>query len=162
MTDTTTAAVSSAFVLERNAFGRLVLKVDDQVWENVLPVRAFPIYAPDDGIALVSSDGHERFWIDRLDRLEEAPRRLIEDELASREFTPVILRLDSVSGFATPSTWQVVTDRGATSFVLKGEEFIRRLTPSRLLITDAQGVHYLVPDLGRLDRASRKIVDRFL
>lgn len=162
MTDTTTPAISSAFVLERNALGRLVLKVDDQVWENVLPVRAFPIYAPDDGIALVSADGHERVWIDRLEHVADDARRLIEAALAEREFMPVISRLESVSGFATPSTWQVETDRGTTSFVLKGEEFIRRLTPSRLLITDAQGVHYLVPDLAQLDRHSRRIIDRFL
>ena len=155
-------AAPSAFVLERNALGRLVLKIDEQVWDNVLPVRAFPIYAPDEGIALVSPDGHERVWIDRLDQVGEPARGLIEEELAHREFTPVIVRLRSVSGFATPSTWEVDTDRGETSFVLKGEEFIRRLTPTRLLITDAQGVHYLVPELGGLDRGSRKIIDRFL
>ena len=162
MSEHTTPAARPAFALERNAFGRLVLKVGEQVWDNVLPVRAFPIHAPDDGIALVSPDGHERVWIDRLDQLDEPARRLIEEELAGREFTPVINRLVSVSGFATPSTWQVDTDRGETSFVLKGEEFIRRLTPTRLLITDAQGVHYLVPDLAGLDRGSRKIIDRFL
>ena len=162
MSEHTTPAARPAFTLERNAFGRLVLKVGEQVWDNVLPVRAFPIYAPDEGIALVSPDGHERVWIDSLDQVDEPARRLIEEELAGREFTPVINRLVSVSGFATPSTWQVDTDRGETSFVLKGEEFIRRLTPTRLLITDAQGVHYLVPDLGGLDRVSRKIIDRFL
>lgn len=150
------------FTLERDPYGRLVLRIAEQRWDNVVPVRAFPIYAPDDGLALMSADGHERVWIDRLSDLPEAPRQLIEAELAVREFTPVIRRLVSISGFATPSTWAVETDRGATSFVLKGEEFIRRLTPTRLLITDAQGVHYLVPDLSGLDRASRKMVDRFL
>jgi len=56
----------------------------------------------------------------------------------------------------------VKTDRGPTSFVLKNEEAIRRLSSSRLLIADAQGVQYLVPDLHALDRASRKLIDRFL
>ena len=151
-----------AFTLERNPHGRLVLRMDDAVWENVIPVRAFPIHAPDDGIALMSADGHERVWIERLADLPAAARQLIDEELAVREFTPVIRRLIAISGFTTPSTWQVDTDRGETSFVLKGEEFIRRLTPTRLMITDAQGVHYLVPDLNGLDRASRKMVDRFL
>lgn len=151
-----------AFTLERNPYGRLVLRIGEQSWENVVPVRAFPIYAPDDGVALMSADGHERVWIDRLADLPDGSRQLIEAELAVREFTPVIRRLISISGFATPSTWRVQTDRGETSFVLKGEEFIRRLSPTRLLITDAQGVHYLVPDLNGLDRGSRKMVDRFL
>lgn len=150
------------FQLERNALGRLVLRIGDRVWENVIPVRAFPIEAPDEGIALVSADGHERVWIHDLADVAEAERRLIAAELATREFTPVIQALHRVSGFATPSTWQVTTDRGEASFVLKSEDLIRRLSPTRLLITDAQGVQYAVPDLEALDRASRKLLDRFL
>ena len=150
------------FELERNSYGRLVLSMGEAVWENVVPVRAFPLYAPDEGIALLSPDGHERVWIERLDQVPQADQDLIRSELASREFTPVLLALKSVSGFTTPSTWQVLTDRGETQFVLKGEEAIRRLTPMRLLIGDAQGVHYLVPDLAAWDRHSRKLIDRFL
>ncbi len=75
---------------------------------------------------------------------------------------PVIDQLVSVSTFATPSTWQVRTDRGPASFVLKGEEDIRRLKGSGLLITDSHGVTYRVHDLRELDRMSRKMLDRFL
>jgi hypothetical protein len=152
----------TAFALERNGYGRLVLRIGDDVWENVLPVRSFPLSAPEDGIALVSVDGKERVWIERLDSVDEASRQLIVAELDQREFVPVIIGLDGVSGFTTPCTWRVKTDRGPTSFVLKNEEAIRRLSSSRLLIADAQGVQYLVPDLHALDRASRKLIDRFL
>ncbi len=150
------------FKLSRNPLGRLVLDLAGERWENVIPVRSFPIGAPDDGIALVSSDGHERVWIDRLEQVAPDARRLIEEELASREFVPEIQRLMHVSGFATPCTWHVATDRGETHFVLKGEEAIRRLSGTALLISDAQGVQYLVRDLGALDKASRKLIDRFL
>ena len=68
----------------------------------------------------------------------------------------------SVSSFACPSTWQVRTDRGETALVLKGEEDIRRLSATRLLIADGNGIQYLVRDLSRLDRHSRKLLDRFL
>jgi hypothetical protein len=158
----TGVGAASPFSLERNGYGRLVLRVGDDVWENVLPVRSFPLSAPEEGIALVSADSKERVWIDRLDSLDEASRQLIVSELEQREFVPVITGLDGVSGFTTPCTWRVQTDRGPTSFVLKSEEAIRRLSSSRLLISDAQGVQYLVPDLHRLDRPSRKLIDRFL
>ena len=150
------------FRLSRNPLGRLVLEIGDDSWENVIPVRSFPIGAPDEGIALVSADGHERVWLDRLDGLGENERRMIEDELAAREFVPQIQCLARVSGFTTPCTWDVVTDRGDTRFVLKGEEAIRRLSGKTLLISDAQGVQYLVRDLAALDKASRKLIDRFL
>lgn len=150
------------FVLERNPLGRLVLTIGESSWDNVTPVRSFPIAAPEEGIALVSGDGHERVWLERLDDAPEPARRLIEEELASREFVPEIRQLLRVSGFATPCTWFVATDRGDTRFVLKGEEAIRRLSPTTLLISDAQGVQFLVRDLQALDRASRRLIDRFL
>lgn len=152
------------FRLERNAFGRLVLVgPDGERHEGIVPVRAFPIAAPDEGLSLVSSEhGHELRWIDRLSSLPDDVRRLLEEELTAREFAPEILRIKSVSTFSTPSTWVVETDRGETSFVLKGEEDIRRLQGPTLMIAGASGVHFLVRDRLALDRASRRWLERFL
>jgi hypothetical protein len=151
------------FRLTRDPFGRLVFTAaDGSVHEGVVPVRAFPIAAPDDGIALMSADGHEVGWIDNLASLPEDVRTLLEEELAAREFMPEIRRIRHVSSFATPSTWEVETDRGQTTFVLKGEDDIRRLTPSTLLIADSHGIHFLIRDVDTLDRTSRKFLDRFL
>jgi hypothetical protein len=152
------------FSLTRDAFGRLVFTSEDgsEVHEGVVPVRAFPIAAPDSGLALVDRDGRELAWIESLSMLPEGTRQLIEEELASREFLPEIRRIRHVSGFATPSTWQVDTDRGDTEFVLKGEEDIRRVAQSTLLIADSHGIQFLIRDLQTLDKASRKILDRFL
>lgn len=149
--------------LERNAFGRLVLTdAAGERHENVVPVRAFPIAAPDEGLSLVSQDGHELAWLDRLGDLPPAVREMVETELGSREFVPEIRRLISVSTFATPSTWTVETDRGETQFILRGEEDIRRLAGSTMLIADSHGIQFLVRDLSKLDRQSRKLLDRFL
>lgn len=151
------------FQLSRNEFGRLVfLSAAGDRHEGVVPVRAFPIAAPDRAIAVVSVEGHELAWIDRLADLSGNERVLVEEELASREFIPEIRRLEGVSTFATPSTWTVDTDRGATSFVLKGEEDIRRIGARALLIADSHGIQFLIRDLGALDRGSKKILDRFL
>jgi hypothetical protein len=151
------------FTLTRDAFGRLVFHAENgDRHEAVTPVRAFPIAAPDDGISILSAEGHEIGWADRLADLPPASRELVEEELASREFVPEIAQLLSVSSFACPSTWQVRTDRGETALVLKGEEDIRRLSATRLLIADGNGIQYLVRDLSRLDRHSRKLLDRFL
>lgn len=151
------------FRLSRNAFGRLVLvAADGTAYEGVVPVRAFPIAAPEEGISLVSAEGHELAWLERLADLPPQPRALVEEELASREFVPEIRRLHRVSSFATPSTWEVETDRGETSFVLKGEEDIRRLGANGLLIADSHGIQFLIRDLTTLDKASRRLLDRFL
>jgi hypothetical protein len=149
--------------LRRNAFGLLeFVAADGTVQVGVVPVRAFPIAAPQEGLALVSQDGRELAWLDRLDTAPTVLRTLIEEELALREFVPEIRRLVAVSSFATPSTWTVITDRGETRLVLRGEEDIRRLGARALMIADTHGIQFLIRDLKALDRPSRRLLDRFL
>ena len=151
------------FQLMRKPSGRLLFNAaDGQEHDGVVPVRAFPLTAPDEGISLVSTEGHELLWIDRLQDLPEYERVLLQDELALRDFIPEITRLTSVSSFGTPSVWKVETDRGDTSFVLKGEEDIRRLKGSALLIGSSEGVQYSIADMTALDRDSRRLLERFL
>lgn len=154
---------SQCHKLALNQNGELELSDEQGVTHHgVMPVRAFPINAPAEGLSLVGNDGHELAWIANLAALPAPEKKLIEQFLAKREFTPEIERVEAVSSFATPSTWTVRTDRGATSFVLKGEEDIRRLQGRGLLITDSHGVTYHVADMLMLDRASRRLLDRFL
>jgi hypothetical protein len=153
---------STDFLLERDAFGRLVLTVDGRQHAVVVPVRAFPVSAAQGPLSLVDEDGHELAWVSDLAALDEPRRALIEAALQAREFMPVIQRLLSVSSFAAPSTWDVETDRGRTQLVLKGEENIRRLSATVMLVADAQGVQYLIRDIAHMDRHSRRLLDRFL
>ena len=154
----------AALSLSRNAFGRLLLQgaAAGEAAREVRPVRAFPLAAPNQGISLVGSDGHECAWIASLDALDPPARRLLEAALAEQEFMPQILRIRSVSTFSTPSIWEVDTDRGPTRLVLKGEEDIRRLAGPSLLISDGQGVPFRIADRSALDRQSRRILERFL
>jgi Domain of unknown function (DUF1854) len=157
------SALAARFDLIRQPSGRLQLTTETgEIHTDVVPVRAFPLAAPGEGISLVSTDGHELAWITDVRTLPPAARALLEHELAQRDFVPEVTRLVSVSTFATPSVWTVETDRGPTSFILKGEEDIRRLGDGALLITASQGVHFRVRDMRELDRGSRKLLERFL
>ena len=154
---------STNFQLSRNGFGKLILTTEEgEVHEGVTPVRAFPIQAPDKGIAMVLGDGREVGWIEELAGLPLQVRELVQDELESREFMPEILALKEVSSFATPCTWYVQTDRGDTEFTLKGEEDIRRIGATSLLVADNHGIHFLVRDMYTIDKHTRLILDRFL
>lgn len=160
---TSNSAVATAFTLARDANGALLLTAaDGALHAGVVPVRAFPLAAPDEGISLVSIDGNEVGWVADLKAVSAKLRSLLQEELALRDFVPVITRLVSVSSFGTPSVWTVQTDRGDTTFVLKGEEDIRRLSRSALLIAGGQGVQYSLPDMAALDRGSRRLLERFL
>ncbi|SHG49091.1 protein of unknown function [Massilia sp. CF038] len=151
------------FQLSRDSFGRLVLTAEDgEVHVGVSPVRAFPIQAPDQGISLVLGDGKEVGWIDDIAGLPLDIRELVQDELEGREFMPEILSVKDVSSFATPCTWYVQTDRGDTEFTLKGEEDIRRIGATSLLVADNHGINFLVRDMYTIDKNTRRILDRFL
>ena len=150
--------------LVRNTHGRLVLTLaDGTVFEAVVPVRAFPIAAPNEGLSLIAADGKEALWVSRMVDLQPEHRQLIEQDLAVREFVPTIERILKVSSYSTPSTWDLQTDRGLTQMVLKAEEDIRKLAGrTKLQITGQDGVQYRIPDSNRLDRHSRKLLERFL
>lgn len=158
-----TMSNSSIRQLAHNELGHLTLVLNDgSVHTRVLPVRAHPLSAPDEGLSLMNAEGHEVAWIERLSTLPETIRKTLETELAVREFTPVIQALRAVSSFNTPCTWTVDTDRGPTLLELKSEDAIRRLGDGRLLIHTAAGLNFGIQNLDALDAHSRKLLNRFL
>jgi hypothetical protein len=155
--------IAPALRLERDADGRWTCHTRGVEHRGVQVVRAFPLSAPEEDIAIVGADGHELAFVNRLDTLDENNQQAVREALAEREFMPVIERIQSVSTFATPSIWQVDTDRGATELVLKVEEDIRRLPGARrLLVTSGSGVVFEIRDRNALDRASQRLLERFL
>ncbi len=155
--------MTTQFNLRRDSFGKLVFTSADGVeWVGITPVRAFPIQAPTRGISLVRDGGKEVAWIDDLATVSADIRTLVTEELEGREFIPEISHIVSVSSYATPCTWHVNTDRGDTAFVLKVDEDIRRVGEASLLIADSHGINFLVRDMFKIDKHSRKILDRFL
>jgi hypothetical protein len=156
-------AGAQPFGLHHDAWGRLVLTdAAGQQHVGVEPVRAFPITDPRHGIALCDAEGHELLWIDDLDALTPPLRRFLEEDLARREFVPVVRRIVGVSAPVEPSEWEVETDRGRTRFVLNSEDDVRRLNDRRALIFDAHGIRYLIPDTAALDATSRRLLERYL
>lgn len=151
------------FGLNLDAWGRLVLiDADGKRHVGVEPIRAFPLSDPTHWVSLCDPQGREVVCIESLEELAPALRQLLEDELALREFTPIIKRIVRLSGEISPSDWDVETDRGPTRFTLDNEDDVRRLSAHRVLITDSQKLRYQVPDIRQLDVASRRLLERFL
>jgi hypothetical protein len=148
--------------LHRDSLGRLVF-VDAKGVSHigVHPVRAFPITAPAGGIGIMNQSGKEVCWYPNVADIPKAELELIEEELAAREFMPVIEKITRVSTFATPSIWDIETNRGPTRIRLKGEEDIRRIAGNTLLIADSNGLQFLIKDSTQLDKLSKKFLDRF-
>lgn len=151
-----------AHLLERDSLGRLVfIGSSGQRHVGVYPVRAFPITAPGAGVSIMDPSGKELCWFDSLEAIPKGELALIEEEMVAREFMPVISRIKQVSTFATPSIWDIETDHGSTRIRLKAEEDIRRISGNTLLIADSNGLQFLIKDSSKLDKHSKKLLDRF-
>lgn len=155
------------FNLYKNTLGKWVLSFDQKEAaklsepQEVVVVRAFPIESPSTGISILSGEGKELVWIEALELLNDDQRASVEGALREREFMPEILKLERVSSFTTPCIWHIQTSRGTTELELKGEEDIRRMSSKTLIVSDRYGVQFLIKDLPKLDRHSRKLLDRF-
>jgi hypothetical protein len=152
----------ATFNLEYDAFEHLVfVDAAGQSHANVEPLRAFPITAPDSWIVICDANGRELLCLENLDSLPERLRNVLVEELRKRDFIPHILRIHSATG-NNPSQWEVVTDRGAKTFLLKSDDDLRRLGSQRALLIDAYGIRYLIADIRKLDGSSRRMLERYL
>jgi len=149
--------------LHHNAWGQLVLTLPDgAVHEDVEPYRCFPWSSPQSAIALVNHEGHELINLPELSALPDDTRRLLEADLAEREFVPVIQRIVKSSGLWPPCEWEVLTDRGPAKLTIESEDDVRRQGSHGALIADATGLRYLIPDARALDAASLRYLGRLL
>lgn len=146
-----------------NEFEELCLKVGDG--EPMRPLRAyrgFPVTAVDDFISLKDADEEEVALVRRVSDLDRDSRRVLEAELERSYFTATITKVEAIDEEYHIPTWTVTTDRGPRRFELRSSRRDVRVLGWRVLIRDADGNRYEIPDLGQLDQASRAIVDQHI
>ncbi len=159
------ATISTAtpkFELLIDDWGRLVLIDADGVRHaGVTPIRSFPLTDPAHWISIFDAKHNELVSIEDPQQLTSTTRDRLMAALAKTEFMPIIERLiDATHG--EPAEWHVSTDRGNRTFILKGEDDIRRLPDGRVIVTDSDGMRYLIVDLRKLDAHSRRTLERFM
>jgi ATP-binding cassette subfamily B protein len=128
----------------------------------VHPVRCFPLTDPCVWVSLVDERGREAAVIPDLGALGEGERTMIEAALDAREFIPRITAIERIIVTPTHGQWYVDTDRGKTSFGLGHEDHVRPLSKQRFVVSDVNGMRYVVRDVNKLDARSRRLLSRYL
>jgi hypothetical protein len=156
-------APATKFGLMRDQWGQLTfISPNGEKHPNVAPVALFPLSKPDSWISIRSADGTELACVEVARTLTADVWQLLKEDLARREFVPIIRRIVRVSGNTEPCEWQVETDRGPTRFVLQSEDDVRRIGEHEIIIVDAHGTRYHIPDLSKVDVKSRRIVEWYV
>lgn len=146
----------------RDNRGRLIIKnAQGKEYRNVHPARMFPITDPNGWISIRDSQRNELLCIESIDKLPDHSRRIFEEELNRRMFTPVIQRVTRSKPDGDNVHLFIITDRGPTEISVDPED-IYRLTGNRVLIKDLNGVRYLIPDWRKLNSQSKKFLDMYL
>lgn len=147
-----------------DAFEDLNLELTgDQTYPRVRVKRAFPLSCDDCFIVVQDCNGKEIGSLARLDALDRASRRAVEDELERAYFTPRIQRIAKVTVAYRVPRWEVETDRGPRTFeIYSGRRDVRHLGGGRVLVQDADGNRYEIPDYRRLEPASRALVEEMI
>ena len=147
-----------------DAFEDLNLEVaGDQTYSRVRVKRAFPLTRDDCFIIVQDREGKEIGSLARLDALDQASRQAVEEELERAYFTPRIQRIAKVTVANRVPRWEVETDRGPRAFeIYSSRRDVRLLGDGRILVQDADGNRYEIPDYRLLEPASRALVEEMI
>lgn len=130
-----------------NAIVRLTI-AGDRSWREVRIARAFPVSQPDRYIGLRDGDDKDIGILTDLQGMDDESRRIIDEELERRYFTPKVEQVLSVKEEFGVVTWEVETDRGRRRFLVRNlRDNAFPLGPNRLMMTDTDGNRYEFPDV---------------
>ena len=142
----------------------LRLEVEDQFCiPNARVKRAFPLSRTGEFLSLQGADGKEIGMLRDLAEVEDQTRRLLEEELDRRYFTPRIERIDALKQDAGMWRFNVQTQRGPTEFYVRNwRDSAVEIAVNRWQIVSVDGGRFEIPDLSKLDPQSLRLVDQLL
>ena len=161
-TDTPTVPIEVPELrLRRDDRGQLRLHAtaEAEPIENVRVARCFPWSLRDRYVSIRDKVGNELVLITDLDQTEPDTRRVIEQELDTQEFIPVITAVDTIDDSFGVMIWNVQTDRGPIELQIKTNDDIRRIDDRRVLLKDHAGGLFEIQDVTAFDPKSLRLVE---
>jgi hypothetical protein len=145
--------------LSFDVFEDLTFEMDGKVLDRVTVSRAFPISSRWHFVLLRDSEGEEIGILKDPQELDPESLEALRQELEHGYFTPKITAVHSIEEEFHVPRWDVETNRGPRVFDLRSARDMRDMGKGRLLIRDADGNRYEIPDYRQLDSVSQSIVE---
>jgi hypothetical protein len=146
-----------------NNFHDLTLETSDEIYENVREERAFPLKAPDQFITIRNSDKEEIGIVEDINHLDKDSLNALQNALDQTYFLPQIIKIHSVDTKNHIPKWTVDTNRGPRAFEIQSSRRdVRVIGGVRVLLRDADGNRYEIPNYRKMDPESQAIAETLI
>ncbi|MGM9663947.1 MAG: DUF1854 domain-containing protein [Eubacteriales bacterium] len=132
---------------------------DGRCFENLEPLRLFPVSGITKYISLLDETGKEIAIIRDIDALMPESKKAIRECLESYYIIPKIKKILSRVEKYGNITWTVETDRGRHSFAIQNTSIdIKTLYDGRILVRDSNDNRYEIENVNALDKESLNLL----
>ncbi len=151
-------------VFTRTPGGFVSLDFEGRHYPRVNIHRCFPFSDPQHDISVrePDGDGREIGLIPDITLLPEETREMLEEQMALRYFTPVILSVRDIKEEYGYAYWDVTTDRGHFRFTTRMGGSVYSIGKDRYLVNDIDGNRFEIPNLYALSAKEIKKLDLFI
>jgi len=146
--------------ISRDESGRLkiIFEEGDEVIVKRI-IKAFPLTMPWRYIILIDENDQEIGVIKAIKDLDESSRRILVEQLEKIYFIPKITKIHQIKEEFGVLLWETDTDKGPRRFEVTSRRDIKKMGKRRIIIKDADGNLYDIPDYARLDQRSKVLLE---
>ena len=136
-------------------------KEDGQTYEGLRVSLMFPITDRYSYVQFLDADENEIGILKDLNELDNESRSILMSEIEKTYFIPAITKILSIEAEFRADVWKVETDKGFRTFEVVGKRRnIRYVTSDHVIIKDIDGNRYEIPSVNKLDKTSKKLLQR--
>lgn len=141
-----------------NELKQFCIRIDGEEFIDQVPRRVFPLTGKAEYVSILNCEGKETVMLTKLNLLDRQSREALETALARMYYVATITRVDSIVEKMGVSRWEALTDRGYARFEVIDTESIRKFKGGRVVLVDADGNRFEIPNTEDLDPHSRNLV----
>ena len=140
----------------------LGMRLNGEEHDRVILTRALPLNDPDDYVCVTDVDRKELGIIEHIADFPEDQQALIRKELSQRYFCPDITVITAIKEKMGHFYFDVRVGDYPMSFTIRDLAKNIRCTEGQVILTDVDGNRFLISDLDRIDKKSRRKLEPYL
>jgi hypothetical protein len=146
----------------KNPKGFIALRVGDKDYKRVKLSRILPFSDPFRYISVSDMSENEIGILKDVSELPDAQQELVKEELESRYLCPEISKIETIKEKMGYYYFEVEIGEYKKIFAVKDiSRSIKQISENSIIITDADGNRYLIPDIWAINAKSRRKIEPY-